>query len=255
MLFEKIVFGPIVSRRLGISLGINLLPKKWKVCSMDCIYCECGWTATKNKDIKLYDKELIINELQSEFAKLHKKGLKLDSITYSGNGEPTLHPDFEEITDNLIALRKQYFPTAQITCLSNSTQLHRESVVRALQKIDNPMMKLDAGTQAMFDKINQPCGVQNIDFICEKLHSFGGKLAIQTLFLKGILHSGETVDNTTEAEIAAWIERLKYIRPHTVYLYPIDRPTPAKNLQKIPTEQLTQIAQKLETFIPKIYAC
>lgn len=247
MLFNKILFGPVQSRRLGTSLGINLLPEDMKLCSMNCIYCECGWG--KTKDVlysKLLKADEIIPVIEEQFRKMNQQRLQIDSLTYSGNGEPTLHPQFSEINNAVIRLRNLYFPQTMISCLSNSTQLHREDIVTSLLTIDNPQMKLDAGTQNMFERINKPYQSVDIDRICTDLRKFDGKLTIQTLFLRGILDD-ILVDNTTQTEVNTWIERLAYIRPHTVLLYPIDRATPAHQLEKIDLQTLNRIAQQVQS--------
>jgi wyosine [tRNA(Phe)-imidazoG37] synthetase (radical SAM superfamily) len=248
ILFNKIIFGPVHSRRLGTSLGINLLPETVKVCSMNCIYCECGWgRGEDNLSSKLLSSDEIISVLTERFRAMYRDQLKIDSITYSGNGEPTIHPQFAKINQSIIQLRNIYFPETIITCLSNSTQLHRDDVLMALKTIDNPLMKLDAGTQSMFELINKTFANIRLDDICDNLRKFNGRLSIQTLFLRGKLDDGTIIDNTTEKEVSAWIERLKYINPHTVILYPIDRETPAKQLEKIDKAELNIIAEKLQT--------
>ena len=246
ILFQKILFGPIHSRRLGRSLGINLLPEDLKLCTFNCVYCECGWAKT-DKIIydKLLSKETIISVLRQRFAELHQQGLEIDSITYSGNGEPTLHPDFAAVTDELIRLRNKYFPQTVISCLSNSTQLFRQDVFEALQKIDNRILKLDAGQQRTLDLINKPFAPISIDEITNNLAKFNGDLTVQTLFLRGE-SDGQTIDNTTDEEVEAWLERLKIIKPQKVMMYPIDRETPAKNLKKISKEEMETIAEKVQ---------
>ena len=247
ILFNKIIFGPVNSRRLGKSLGINLLPEDIKICSMNCIYCECGWAKIDEiLQSKLLPADEIISVIAERFQKMHQDNIHIDSITYSGNGEPTIHPQFGEITREIIRLRNIYFPKTIITCLSNSTQLHREDVLHALMSIDNPLMKLDAGTQTVFEQINKPFAQVSIDDICDKLCMFNGKSSIQTLFLRGHLDDGTPIDNTTDEEVAAWINRLQYIRPQRVILYPIDRETPAKQLVKIDKDELGKIAEKVE---------
>ena len=247
ILFDGIVFGLIHSRRLGRSLGINLLPSTEKVCSMNCIYCECGWGNKKALSCDLLPANQIIPVLEKQFEQLHRKNVNIDSITYSGNGEPTIHPQFAEITDAIIALRNRYFQQTIITCLSNSTQLHRDDVCNALKSIDNPLMKLDAGTQDLYERINKPfCNVPKLDDICDKLREFEGKISIQTLFLRGKDENNTPIDNSTDEEITAWLNRLTCIQPRKVILYPIDRATPAKFLEKIDKNSLTQIATKVQ---------
>ena len=246
-LFNRIIFGPVNSRRLGKSLGINLLPDTVKLCSMDCIYCECGWGDVEGmQHSKLLSADEIIPVLTERFKQMHDNNAQIDSITYSGNGEPTLHPQFAEITQAIIKLRDLYFPKTIITCLSNSTQLHRSDVLETLKSIDNPLMKLDAGTQSMFELLNKPFSDLQLDDICENLRRFEGKLSIQTLFLRGKLDDNTVIDNTLPNEVDAWLKRLMYIRPQKVILYPIDRETPVKLLEKIDKNTLAKIALKVQ---------
>jgi wyosine [tRNA(Phe)-imidazoG37] synthetase (radical SAM superfamily) len=246
ILFDKIVFGPILSRRLGRSLGINLLPETEKVCSMNCIYCECGWGSVEAIQHKLLSANEIISVLTRRFEQMYHDKIQIDSITYSGNGEPTIHPQFAEITQAIIALRNTYFPQTIITCLSNSTQLHRNDVLEALKSIDNPLMKLDTGTQSMYELINLPFSNIKLDDICKNLQKFEGKLVVQTLFLRGKLDNNLIVDNTSNEEVEAWLECLSDIRPYKVILYPIDRETPVKCLEKIDKNTLNKIAKKVQ---------
>ncbi len=246
ILFDDIIFGPIHSRRLGCSLGINLLPKTIKLCTFNCIYCECGWAQTREVDYeKLHKAADMLPVMEAFMRQLAEKGEIPDSITYSGNGEPTLHPEFGPITDGLIQLRDKYFPKAIISCLSNSTQLHRADVVRALRRIENPLMKLDAGTQDTFHRMNQPFVDLDVETVTQQLEQFEGKLTVQTMMLKGELDDGSWIDNTTGEEVSAWLERIRRIHPHTVMLYPIDRETPANKLIKLGTDVLEPIADKV----------
>ncbi len=245
MLFEEIVFGPIKSRRLGVSLGVNVLPTEKKYCSFNCIYCECGWNKidtsiqvplNKREDIKaaLYKK---LSESTAEFNKT------IDSITFSGNGEPTLHPEILGIVEDVIELRNQYCPQAKITILSNSTNLVREDVFKALQLIDNPILKIDAGSERMYKLINEPVSC-TFEQIKQKLIEFGNKCIVQTLLLRGEC-KGEKIDNTSEEEFSAWLEIVKQINPKSVMLYSIDRETPEKNLEKLLIPELEQYAQRV----------
>ena len=246
MLFKQIIFGPVHSRRLGVSLGINLLPEDIKLCTYNCIYCECGWGETEELlSSKLLSPDIIVPVWEEKFNELKSQHVHLDSITYSGNGEPTVYPQFGKLTEELIRLRNMYFPQTIITCLSNSTQLHRLDVLHALQAIDNPIMKLDTGIQTTFEQINKPFSSISVEDICTYLCEFQGNLTIQTLFLKGVLDDGTKIDNTTEEELSAWLDCLKSIKPHTAMLYPIDRKTPAKKLEKIEKAVLEQIAKRV----------
>ncbi|MDR2511372.1 MAG: radical SAM protein [Bacteroidales bacterium] len=220
---------------------------------MDCVYCECGWTC-KDKQIgtPLPAVAEIVQAMQEKLFELHQKRVKLDSLTFSGNGEPTLHPHFEEITLTLIELRNRYFPDTPISCLSNATQLRRQSVANALKAIERPMLKLDAGTQDMFEKINRPYGKQTLDEICRHLKDFRTDLCIQTILLRGFLDDGTFIDNTTEYELEAWIKRMQYIHPLRVELYRLDRIPPAQNLEKLEISHLVGISKRLDKIIPDI---
>lgn len=246
ILFNDIIFGPIHSRRLGCSLGINLLPKTIKLCTFNCIYCECGWAQTNEVDYqKLHKASEMIPVIENYMQQLLEKGVIPDSITYSGNGEPTLHPEFGAINRSIMQLRDRFFPKAVITCLTNSTQLHRPDVMEALQLMENPLLKLDAGTQATLKKMNQPFIDLDIETLTRQLMAFEGKLTVQTMFLRGTMEDGTPVDNTTDEEVSAWLERIRRIHPHTVMLYPIDRETPLHQLVKVGPEILEPIAEKV----------
>ena len=243
-LFDSIVFGPIRSRRLGASLGINLLPVTSKVCSFDCIYCECGWTDKKEKgrlpariEVKKYLEEKLVDML--------KKQNSLDVITFAGNGEPTLHPNFAEIIDDSIGLRNKYFPWAKIAVLSNSTMLNKPQVVEALKKVDQNILKLDSAFDSTVQLLNQPRVKFSVKELVENLKSLEGNLIIQTLFLRGEL-DGKTIDNTTNVEVDGWLELVKAICPKEVMVYTIARDTPAKGLEKVSAKDLKAIAAKVE---------
>jgi wyosine [tRNA(Phe)-imidazoG37] synthetase (radical SAM superfamily) len=245
-LFDDIVFGPVKSRRFGVSLGVNLLPLDMKFCTFNCVYCECGLThPAQDKKAKLNNTESIINSLENRFRELKNSGLKPDNITFAGNGEPTLHPGFPAIIDNTIRLRDEIFQQAEITVLSNATRLHIPVVREALLKIDNNVLKLDAGTQETFELINRPASPVKLADIVSRLASFGGKVVIQTLFLRGVIN-GVSIDNTIESEISPWLGYLEKIRPSLVMIYPIERSTPEQGIEKISQAELLDIARRLE---------
>lgn len=245
-LFNETIFGPIKSRRLGNSLGINLLPVNKKMCTFDCIYCECGW----NKDSEdgageLPTRNQVRDDLEEKLVQLKLDKNIPDSITFAGNGEPTVHPEFYGIIEDTLMLRSKYFPHAEITVLSNSSTIHKPEIFEALNRIDNNILKLDAGLEFTFQKINRPRQKDlTLDSIVQQLRKFRQKAIIQTLFVRGTV-DGEIIDNTKPAEIMAWLNHLRYIRPRYVMLYPIDRATPAKNLQVVPKEELYKIADQL----------
>ena len=245
ILFNEIVFGPVHSRRLGVSLGINLMPLHSKICSYDCVYCECGLNAAADKkEKKIFTAEEIMQALNQRFDALHKQGLHPDSITFSGNGEPTLHPGFEEIIDETIRLRNIYFPKAKISVLSNASQLHKDAVKKALLKVDNALLKLDAGTDKTFQLIDCPNNL-HLDEVIKNLKSFNGQLIIQTILVRGDV-KGVYVDNTTEEELSLYLKYISEIKPQKVMLYPIDRETPYKTLEKVPREIFENLAERIE---------
>lgn len=246
MLFEDIIFGPIKSRRLGNSLGINLLPVHKKLCNFNCVYCECGWNED-TKDIKdsIHKKEDIREALETKLIEIKEKNIPVDSITFSGNGEPTIHPDFPEIVDFVIELRNKYLKNAKITVLSNATTLVKDDVFKALKKIDNPILKLDAGREEMFYAISKTSPKQiSFDKVKAKLLEFGKDAIIQTLLLRGE-NDGIRLDNTSEEEFSAWLEIVKKINPRQVMLYAIDRVTPESKLEKLAIEELELFADRV----------
>jgi len=245
ILWNEIVFGPIKSRRLGSSLGINLLPEKLKICSFNCVYCECGWGENvDNITDSIYSHSQIITAFEERLKELKTQNIHIDSFTFAGNGEPTMHPEFSIIVNDIVRLRDKYYPNTITTCLSNSTFCGNAEIRDSLLKLDNPLMKLDAGTQEMYDRINRPFKKIKLDEIVDNLIKFEGKLSIQTLFLRGE-YNGFAIDNTTDEEIKMWLEKIVKINPKKVLLYPIERATPAHNLQKISAAELELIAQKV----------
>lgn len=243
-LFSEVIFGPVKSRRLGVSLGINLLPTELKICNFNCIYCECGWTINSdNKNTQLPSREEVKNALENKLIELSKNNISIDSITFAGNGEPSIHPHFSNIVDDIINLRNKYFPEAKTTLLSNAGLLNDKSVLEAILKLDNNILKLDAGSDKMFHLINRCAENIKIQDVVENLKKFRGKLIVQTLFLRGE-YNGEIIDNTSEYEIDKWLIHLLEIKPEYVMIYPIERETPANNIEKISRNELNKIAQK-----------
>ena len=245
ILFDNIVFGPIHSRRLGISLGVNLLPADGKYCSFDCIYCECGRNDERRTYTKLPIREDVKKALEEKLTLMRQEGITPDVITFAGNGEPTLHPEFGGIIDDTIEVRNRFYPCTKIAVLSNSTMLHKESVFRALNKVDENIMKLDSVFDSRIRQLNAPNSpCFTFDKLLEQLCRFEGNMIIQTMFLKGEVN-GESVDNTTETEINDWIKALKIINPRQVMVYTIDRETPLKNLMKVSKDELDAIADRV----------
>ena len=244
-LFSDIVFGPVKSRRLGVSLGINLLPTQKKVCNFNCIYCECGWNEkSMDKNIILPTRAELKEKLEIKLMELTNSNLHIDSITFAGNGEPSIHPEFSEIVDDIIFLRNKYFPSAKTTLLSNAGLLNKDEIMQSILKLDNNILKLDCGTDKMFHLINRCSDTIKLSEIVNNLKRFNGNLIIQTLFLRG-KYLDEVIDNTSEVELKLWIEHIKEIKPQYVMIYPIDRATPAQGLEKITKTELEVIAEKL----------
>jgi wyosine [tRNA(Phe)-imidazoG37] synthetase (radical SAM superfamily) len=246
-LFDEIIFGPVKSRRLGVSLGINLLPVNRKFCNFDCIYCECGWSADIEKvKSQLPTRGDVFTALDNKLSAMKAKGEKPDVITYAGNGEPTLHPGFHEIIDDSIALRDKYFPAARIAVLSNATTINRPDVKAALLKVDMNILKLDSAFGSTVTVHNQPNKHLDVGELINNLAGFGGNLIIQTLFLRGKFRE-MVIDNTTEEELSAWLGALEKIRPSEVMIYTISRDTPiGGELTKVPAGELVKIARRVE---------
>lgn len=241
MLFNSIVYGPIRSRRLGISLGVNLMPTTAKLCSFDCVYCECGWNQPVLNP-QLPTREQVYEALATQLSTLN---IQPDVITFSGNGEPTMHPDFLRIIQDTCALRDQYCPSAKVSVLSNSTQLGRKDVVAALRLCDNRILKLDSAIDSTLRLIDQPINHQlTVAQVIEWLRVFNGDFTLQTCFLRGEYH-GLVIDNTTPHELEAWYHVVNLLHPKQVMIYVIDRATPLQTLEKIPAEQMQSIAQPL----------
>ncbi|ADQ80372.1 putative Fe-S oxidoreductase [Paludibacter propionicigenes WB4] len=244
ILFDQIIFGPIHSRRLGLSLGVNLLPIDAKICSFNCIYCECGFNTTMH-DSPIPTRDQVRETLDAKLHEMVAEGQIPDVITFAGNGEPTLHAEFEGIIDDTIALRNKYCPTAKVSVLSNSTRIHKPHIFAALNKVDNNILKFDSAIDRTMKLMDQPVGKHiNVAWFIEHLKKFDGRLIIQTMFLRGEVQ-GEKLDNTTDEEVEAWIQALEQIRPQQVMMYSLDREAPTQNLQKVSVDELNIIAEKV----------
>lgn len=245
ILFDNIVFGPVNSRRLGISLGINLLPVNCKFCNFNCIYCECGLSENTEKTSKLLPSCSSVNEaLALKLKQMKDEDKKLDAITFAGNGEPTIHPEFSCVIDNTIELRDKYFPGAAITVLSNATMLHKESVINALKKIEKCYLKIDSAIENTLRKMNRPAPNFSLEKVVDNLEKFNGGFILQTMFTRGKVDD-EMVDNTTEPELNAWLKIIEAVKPKLVSIYTIQRIPPYKSLELISGEELEKIADKV----------
>ena len=245
-LYHDIIYGPVHSRRLGLSLGVNLLPTESKLCSFDCIYCECGWNAEHPGGRRFNAREEVRRHLENALQGMAAKGAPPDVITFAGNGEPTLHPDFEAVIDDTLALRDRYCPSAKVSVLSNATQIHRDDIRRALLRVDNNILKLDSAFDATVRQIDNPKNPNySVRGIVEQMKRFEGRMILQTMFLRGECN-GTPVDNTTEEEVAAWLRLVEEIRPRQVMVYSLDRDTPCPTLEKVSREELQSIAARVE---------
>lgn len=245
IIFPSPIFGPVHSRRLGVSLGINLLPSDGKVCSFDCIYCECGLNAENRPSLLLPTREEVRMALENKLKDMQANGPVPDVLTFAGNGEPTSHPHFPEIIDDTIELRNLYFPKAKVSVLSNSSFINRPKVFDALLKVDNNILKLDTVNEKYIKTVDRPAGNYDLDEIIDRMKAFKGHVIIQTMFMKGTCY-GESVDNTGDEYVLPWLEVVKAIAPSQVMIYTIDRDTPDKHLLKATHQELNRILDMIK---------
>lgn len=242
IIYPSPIFGPVHSRRLGVSLGINLLPGDGKLCSFDCLYCECGLRCEHPAHLRYPSREEVRTVLAARLTDMAANGPAPDVLTFAGNGEPTMHPDFAGIVDDVIALRDRFFPRAQVSVLSNATFIARQRVFDALMRVDNNILKLDTVDPDYIVRIDRPTGCYSLDALVERMKAFGGHCAIQTMFMKGTDFEGGSVDNTSDAFVLPWLEVVRDIAPAKVMIYTIDRETPCPSLLKASHEELDRIA-------------
>ena len=238
--FDDIVFGPIFSRRLGSSMGVNLLPSKGKLCNFDCVYCECGWNKDGVGDKVFPELEDIEKALEEKMSKAAAEGVAVDSITFSGNGEPTMHPDFPQVIDVTLRLRARYFPDAKVSVLSNATLVGRKRIADALMRVDNPILKIDASTDELIKKINKPVGSYRLSEVIAALKGFEGRFILQTMFLKS-----PDFDTAARPDLDRWMGIVRELKPREVMVYTIDRETPDKSLAKYTEEEMRSMVQPL----------
>ncbi|MFO7940528.1 MAG: radical SAM protein [Bacteroidales bacterium] len=250
-LFDKIIFGPISSRRLGASLGINLLPVKAKVCNFNCLYCECGWNDPRRTGQKLPERGKVKADLEQKLKQMFEAKEPLDVITFAGNGEPTMHPEFGAIIEDTLQVRDAFFPAAKVAVLSNATLLHKPAVVEALKKVDQPILKLDSAFDTTVQLLNQPPAGFSVQKVVEQLKAFKGDFILQTLFVQGE-HNGQIIDNASDDELKAWLTIVKILAPREVMIYTIARETPVQTLRKTPADKLDGIARELRAMGIKV---
>lgn len=245
ILFHETVFGPIHSRRLGTSLGVNLMPVDGKVCTFDCLYCEAGYNAQGPGKAGLPSRAHVRECLELKLRTMHQNGENLDVITFSGNGEPTVHPDFRGVITDTLELRNKYFPNVKVSVLTNSTQLHRPDVVEALRLVDNNILKLDSAIEETMRALDRPTSPSfTVEKVINQLKTFGAQGIIQTMMTRG-MHNNHFIDNTTDTEISALVDAYRIIKPGEIMLYSIDRKTPEQSLEKIDAETLRAIAARI----------
>ena len=237
VIYPSPIFGPIHSRRLGVSLGINLMPADGKVCTFDCIYCECGFNADHRPTLPRPTREEVAAALEAKLKEMAENGPKPDVLTFAGNGEPTAHPHFAEIIDDTIRLRDKYCPQAKVSVLSNSTMLHHKQVHEALMRVDNNILKLDTVSIEYIKKVDRPQQPNyNVEDIIESLSAFKGHVIIQTMFMKGQA-DGVDISNVKEEYIEPWLKAVERIKPMQVMVYTIARETPPKGMLKATNEE------------------
>jgi len=246
VIYDSPVFGPVHSRRLGISLGINLLPKGGKVCSFDCIYCECGLNSERRTKNPLPTADEVVDGLKEKLHALRQEGLVPDVLTFAGNGEPTLHPQFPEIVDRVREVRDKECPSAKMSILSNATQIRRPEIREALMHFDNNILKLDTVSPTYINNVDRPQGHYDVEEQIRCLALFGGKCIIQTMLMRGT-YEGQDLDNTTDAYIVPYLDALRRIKPRSVMLYTLDRETPVSGLGKAPREAMESIAERIRS--------
>ena len=247
VLFHSTIYGPIHSRRLGMSLGINLMPNDGKICSFDCLYCEAGFNAQGPGKDGLPSRDTVKKQLRRKLMEMKEAGQTLDVITFSGNGEPTLHPEFKKVVEDVLRLRTEFFPDAKVSVLSNSTMAGKPDVVQALLKVDNNILKLDSAMPHTFRVLNRPTSPNCLpEGVIADLKRFSGKCVVQTIMIRGE-YDGQSFDNTTDVELDALLSAYLEIQPREVMLYSIDRKTPAENLVKVSKEELERIAERFRS--------
>lgn len=244
ILFHDMIFGPIHSRRLGTSLGVNLLPGYGKWCNFNCIYCECGWNEDGRDDKVLPTKEMVCKTLELRLQELSEERVNIDTITFSGNGEPTLHPDFATIIECTLRLRDKYYKKAKVSVLTNATNLERSEVKNALMKVDNPILKIDGATDEFIRLVDNPQGDYSLERVIKAIESFRGNFILQTMFLRGYV-DGKAVDSTDPNLVKGWLDIVRRVKPREIMVYTIDRETPLQTLEKVSVDQMRSIVEPL----------
>lgn len=233
-----ILYGPVNSRRLGKSLGINLMPGAYKLCSFNCVYCHYGWTKKQTVDFGKYARDLpAMDEVVKSVVNALKSTLEFNFLTFSGNGEPTLYPQFAELVEEVVSLRDRYRSEVKIALLSNSTGLAQEKVLHSLSRLDYPVLKLDGGTEEKFNAINRPAREVNFSGIIDSLCS-AKDFYVQTVMIEG------DPSNVREDDLQAYFQKISLIQPKEVHIYSIDRPVPNRDISLVSKERLEEISAR-----------
>lgn len=250
-LFDKVIFGPVKSRRLGVSLGINLLPTDEKICSFNCVYCECGFNTPKPDASKMPSKNKVYVQLEKKLREMADIEETPDVITFAGNGEPTMHPEFAGIIKDTISLRDRYCSDAKIAVLTNATTAMNDDIYKALLKVDQNILKIDSAIPETLQIINQPPKSFTIDNLINTFIKYRGEMILQTMFIRGE-YNGQKFDNTTEEEITALLDVYKKVNPTEIMIYSIARETPINTIEKIDKDTLLSIAKRIENIGLKV---
>lgn len=247
VLYKSPVYGPVRSRRLGLSLGINLLPADGKRCTFDCIYCECGFNADRIPTLPFPSREEVCRTLESTLSRMAERGTRLDDLSFAGNGEPTLHPHFAEIVEETVRLRDRYCPQATVSVMSNATFIHRDTVRKALMLTDNNILKLDTVDPLFIGRVDRPVIKRyDVEQVTDDMKKFYGHVIIQTMFLKGRDTDGKELSNLGDEYVSPWLSAVKEIGPQSVMVYTIDRSTPDRMLRKASHEELDAICHRVQ---------
>ena len=235
-----ITYGPVQSRRLGLSLGINLLPTEYKLCSFNCLYCQYGWTkkvtfapGERLKDLPSVD--AVAAALETALAELSRDHRTMDAISICGNGEPTLYPALAEVIVKVKRIRDRYQPRARVAILSNSSTVGDHAVRAALDLLDVKIMKFDAGSEEMFRQLNHPAAPVYMGEIVAGLKALK-KIFLQSCFVQG------RVTNADPDSVAMWIDKVREIHPLSVQVYTLDREPADKRIEKVSRTTLAWIA-------------
>lgn len=243
-LHTSLIYGPVHSRRLGASLGVNLLPPDGKVCTFDCLYCECGTNRERRTRSALPQRADVVAQLEQRLREIAATGEPLDDITFVGNGEPTVNPAFPQIVDDTLVLRDALAPKATVSVLSNGSLAGKPAIHKALEKLDGNILKLDAANEDYVRFLDQPQGRFSLDETLRVYESFEGNVSIQTMFVRGHV-LGHDADNTGDAFVRPWLAALRRIRPKIVEVYTVDRTTPHPGFEKVPPKDLDAIRDRV----------